>query len=551
MDSEEEKRLRAAALKTSESIRIVRQSAERALVAANEELERKNEELQEQREWFAVTLASIGDAVITTDTQGLVTFLNPVAESMTGWTSEEARGRPLEQVFHIINEVSQLAAPNPVNNVLQLGRVIGLANHTALIARNGTVVAIEDSAAPIRGQNGNLVGVVLVFRDVSERRRTEQVLREADRRKDEFLATLAHELRNPLAPIRTAAQILVSPELAPEQLQWAQSVIQRQVRHMALLLDDLLDIARITQGKLELKMERINLMDIVDSAVEAARPLLDTKQHSLVVSLPAEALILDADPLRLSQVLSNLLTNAAKYTDPAGHIELSASVQCGELRLSVKDNGIGIPVGSLNRIFEMFSQVETAAARTDGGLGIGLALVKGLVELHGGAIEARSDGPGLGSEFAVRLPLAASDVAAVPTNGTVAPPIASSGRRVLVADDNKDAADSLAMVLELSGHDVRVAHGGRAALALAQTFRPDVALLDIGMPELNGYEVAKELRREPWATGILLIALTGWGQDDDRQRAKDAGFNHHLTKPLDLDTLETLLANSRAILPKL
>jgi CheY-like chemotaxis protein len=278
--------------------------------------------------------------------------------------------------------------------------------------------------------------------------------------------------------------------------------------------------------------------------VEAARPLLDGKHHDFCVSLPAAELLLNADPLRLSQVLSNLLTNSAKYTDPAGHIELSVFVQDGELYLSVKDDGIGIAPESLKGIFEMFSQVDSASARTEGGLGIGLALVKGIVDLHGGTVSARSAGPGLGSEFIVRLPL-------TPANATTLPvadpdvPLLVSGRRVIVADDNKDAADALAMLLELSGHEVRVAHGGRAALSLAQTFRPDVAILDIGMPDLSGYDVAAQLRREPWGGAIVLIALTGWGRDDDRQRAASVGFDQHMTKPVNPEKLEAFLAQCR------
>ena len=373
-------------------------------------------------------------------------------------------------------------------------------------------------------------------------RASEQALRDADRRKDSFLATLAHELRNPLAPIRTAAQILGSQRLEPQQLHWAQQVIQRQVAHMALLLDDLLDIARITQGKLELKMERVRLTEIVDAAVETARPLLDSKHHQLTVTLPSEQLVLQTDPVRLSQILSNLLTNAAKYTDPAGHIELSGGVQNDTLWLSVKDDGIGIAPEALTRIFDMFSQIDSASVRAEGGLGIGLALVKGLLELHGGTIEATSEGLGQGSKFTVHVPLVASTATQKRASGADAPPLATAGRRVMVADDNTDAAEALAMLLELAGHEVRVAHGGRAALAIAQTFRPDVALLDIGMPDLSGYEVAKELRRLSWGAGICLVALTGWGRDDDRQRAMVAGFDRHLTKPIDAGALEALLA---------
>jgi len=365
-------------------------------------------------------------------------------------------------------------------------------------------------------------------------------LREQDRRKDEFIATLSHELRNPLAPIRAAAKVIASPAAAPAQLRQAQMIVERQVNHMALLLEDLLDIARITQGKLQLKKEIIELVPVVDAAVEAVRPTLEAKNQQLEVNLPSEAVRLDADHLRLSQVISNLLMNATKYSEPASRIALTCTVQGEALALSVKDNGVGIAPESLARIFEMFSQVDSMAARSEGGLGIGLALVKGIVELHAGRVEARSAGLGKGSEFIVHLPLAAqAQASATPITDEVQLP--SAGRRILVADDNRDAAESLAMLLEMAGHEVRVAHHGRAALAVAQAFRPDTALLDIGMPEMSGYEVAQALRNEPWAVGIRLIALTGWGQDSDRRRALEAGFDHHLIKPVDPDQLAGMM----------
>jgi signal transduction histidine kinase/ActR/RegA family two-component response regulator len=367
-----------------------------------------------------------------------------------------------------------------------------------------------------------------------------QKLREQDRRKDEFIATLSHELRNPLAPIRAAARVIASPQVAAPQLRRAQGIIERQVTIMALLLDDLLDIARITQGKLQLKKETVALFGLVDAAVESVRPTLTARNQELALSLPTEPVLLDADPLRLSQILSNLLMNAAKYSDPGSHIGLSATVQGESLLLSVKDDGIGIAAESIGGIFEMFSQVEGVSGRSDGGLGIGLALVKGLAELHGGTVEARSDGIGRGSEFIVRLPLAAPQAEGVPRATDAGAP-ASVRRRILIADDNRDAAESLSILLELAGHEVRVAHLGRTALSVAQVFRPDTALLDIGMPDLSGYEVAQDLRREPWGTGIQLIALTGWGQEEDRRRALEAGFDHHLTKPVDPEHLEGLI----------
>jgi CheY-like chemotaxis protein/nitrogen-specific signal transduction histidine kinase len=393
----------------------------------------------------------------------------------------------------------------------------------------------------VRNHSGRIIGAVAVVRDITQHKRAQAALREADRRKDAFLATLAHELRNPLAPIRTAAKIIAAPHLPTADLQRAQAIIERQVTHMALLLDDLLDIARITQGKLNLKKERVTLFDVVDAAVEAARPTVDRKNHHLTVNLPSDPIVLDADPLRLSQILSNLLTNAAKYSDPGGHIEVVGTIQDQTLTVSVKDDGIGIAAESIGRIFEMFSQVEGVTGRSDGGLGIGLALVKGLTELHGGTIEARSAGLGHGSEFILRLPLSLLRPGeTLPMADRARPPTRS---RILIADDNRDAADSLSMLLELAGHEVRVAHLGRAALSLAQAFRPDVAFLDIGMPDLSGYEVAQELRRESWGQGIQLIALTGWGQEKDRQQALEAGFNQHLTKPIDPDLLEALISN--------
>ena len=380
--------------------------------------------------------------------------------------------------------------------------------------------------------------------DQQQLTRLNQQLREQDRLKDEFLATLAHELRNPLAPIRTAAKIIASPQLAPAQLQRVRTIIERQVTHMALLLDDLLDIARITQGKLRLKKERVELSDVMDAAIEAARPRLEEKNHHLSVSLPAEAISLDADPLRLAQILSNLLINAAKYSNAGSRIDLQATHQADTLSVSLKDNGVGIAPESISRIFEMFSQVEEVEGRSEGGLGIGLALVKGLTELHGGTVEARSAGLGKGSEFIVRLPVSAHQVSTPRMPQPV--PVSPERRRVLIADDNRDAAESLSLLLELAGHEVRVVHLGRAALSLAQTFRPDIALLDIGMPDLSGYEVARALRQESWATALQLVAITGWGQDDDRRCALEAGFDHHLTKPIDPGQLESLIASRSA-----
>lgn len=388
--------------------------------------------------------------------------------------------------------------------------------------------------------DGVTVDVSAQKRDQLRLAQLNRELREQDRRKDEFIATLSHELRNPLSPIRVAARVIASPHVAPTQLTLARRIIERQVTHMALLLDDLLDVARITQGKLRLKKDTLALSDVVDAAVEAARPTLDSKNQHLAVTLPADPVLLDADHLRLAQILSNLLMNAAKYSDAGAHITLVGTVHDDMLSLSVTDDGIGIAPESLGGIFEMFSQAQDVAARSDGGLGIGLALVKGLTELHGGTVEAHSAGVGCGSTFVVRLPMAPPQRS--PGGADEAPaPVALLRRRILVADDNPDAAESLAMLLQQEGHEVHVAHQGHAALALAHEFRPDLALLDIGMPDVSGYDVARMLRREPWAATLQLIALTGWGQDADRRRALEAGFDHHMVKPVDPDRLVALI----------
>jgi PAS domain S-box-containing protein len=937
---DEESKLRAVALKNVESILIARQRAERELLLANERLEQQARELQQQRKWFEVTLSSIGDAVITTDTAARITFLNPVAETMTGWTTAEARGKPLDDIFRIVNEQTGEKAEAPVARVLLSGRVVGLANHTALVRRDGTAVAIEDSAAPIRNAEGEISGVVMVFHDVTARRtaeaalavsqqrfravfeqaamgiavtdiegrileanprfveilghsldelrerrlpgligtddsdvpdprmrallsgelanyaheqpfirqdgssvwaratvtllrnahghaervitvvediserrvaeialrdararldatlaaaeigtwtwdvrndcvvadrnfanmfgvppeaaagapsrtfmlaihhedrarvegsieaamkpatgrfeaeyrlrrndgsvrwiaargqtqfdeaghaiqlpgvalditerkhaeelrgrlaavvessddailskdldgiivtwnrgaqrmfgyesgevvgrsvtllippelakeepeilrrlrrgeridhyettrvkkdgtrisvslsvspirdgngnvvgaskiarditeqkraesrqrelydsaqreiqhreRAEAALRETDRRKDEFLATLAHELRNPLAPIRQAALISRSKSASEEQKQWSHDVITRQVHHMALLLDDLLDISRVTRGILELRSQMTNLATIVETAVETARPLIDAKRHSLEIALPQDPIDFAADPLRLAQILSNLLTNAAKYTDPEGRIRLSASATTDNITIRVTDSGIGIPPDALQEVFAMFSQVKSAQDRSEGGLGIGLALTKGLVKLHGGTIEVRSAGSGCGSEFIVQLPRRMLTTSRDEAIVTLAP-AGAGGKRVLIADDNQDAADSLAMLLRMDGYEVVVVHDGREALRTIESFQPEIALLDIGMPEINGYEVARRVRQQALGQTMTLIAVTGWGQASDKARASAAGFNHHFTKPVEPETLSRLL----------
>ncbi len=393
---------------------------------------------------------------------------------------------------------------------------------------------------PVRDAEGKIVGIFAQGSDVSEQVRAVHGLKEADRQKDEFLATLAHELRNPLAPIRQAAILARAPGTDPARQSWALDVIERQAGHMALLLDDLLDVSRISRGRLELRLEPVELRNVVDAAVETARPSLDRKHHRLSVTLPGAAVHLLADPLRLAQVLSNLLSNASKYTDAGGNIEVSASCEEQQVVIRVRDDGIGLSSQAQGQIFEMFSQVSSAIDRAEGGLGIGLALSRGLVGLHHGTIDVHSAGIGKGSEFVVALPLPRAEA------GNVEPAVAgrpagAGPRTVLLADDNVDALETMVALLELEGHKVWSAPDGHKALALAQEVRPDVVILDIGMPGLNGNEVAARIRAGESGQPTTLIALTGWGQAEDRARSNAAGFDHHLTKPVDFDRLKDLL----------
>ncbi|MEP6922266.1 MAG: ATP-binding protein [bacterium] len=374
-----------------------------------------------------------------------------------------------------------------------------------------------------------------------ERLRLIEQLRDQDRRKDEFLATLAHELRNPLAPIRNGLQLMRLATNNQATLDQARTMMERQVYQMVRLVDDLLDVARISQNKLELRKERVELAAVIGSAVETSRPLLERANHELLVELPSESMLLDADPVRMAQAFSNLLNNAAKYSHSGGRIWLTAEHRAGELVVSVRDAGVGIHADKLPHIFEMFVQVDRSLEHSQGGLGIGLTLVRRLIEMHGGSVEARSAGAGKGSEFIIRLPsivVAQSLRSPDEKPGKVDPIIR---RRILVVDDNRDSAESMAMVLSLSGHEVATGHDGLQAVEMAETFRPHVVFLDIGMPGLNGFEACRRIREQPWGQKIVLVALTGWGQEEDKRQSQEAGFNAHLVKPVDLAALEKLL----------
>ena len=431
------------------------------------------------------------------------------------------------------------AAESPALRALA-GEIVKDEEQIVRTPRTGELRDRQVSAAPVRDAAGNIIGSVAVVRDITDRKRVENALREADRRKNVFLATLSHELRNPLAPIRTAARLLESPLVSAEELERCRAIISRQVAQMASLLDDLLDVSRFTRGELTLKKTRVPLQQILDAAVEAVQPAIIAKRHRLTVEATA-APVLEVDPVRLTQVISNLLTNAAKYTDPGGSILLKTLRDSGSVQIQVTDSGIGLEPEMFARVFEMFVQLEPAKEHTEGGLGIGLALVKALVELHGGGIEVRSAGFGTGSTFTVSLP---PSVVIADAAGATSPPgaPAQAPRRVLIADDNADGAEILALLLRTAGHTVHVATDGAAAMELAADIKPDIAVLDIGMPGLSGYEVARRIRREAWGRGITLIAVTGWGQEEDKSAARAAGFDHHLTKPMDPGRLEALLA---------
>ena len=398
-------------------------------------------------------------------------------------------------------------------------------------------------AVPQKDSGGRVLRWFGTTSDIEEARRTAQALQAADRQKDEFLATLAHELRNPLAPIRTAVHLLSMPGVAEHTRTRAVEIVGRQVSHMSRLLDDLIDVARITQRRLVLKPEWVRVQAVVDTAIEAATPAAEAKRHTLTAAMEQPQQWVHADPVRLAQVLSNLLNNACKYTDPGGQVRLEVRSDGADILFAVTDSGIGMSAEALENVFAMFAQEQSALERSEGGLGIGLALAKGLVELHGGSIRASSPGIGAGSRFEVRLPNAPRAEEEAGAQPAAAPGATGSGRVVLLADDNVDAVEVLAELLRMADHEVHVASDGTAAADLAARVRPHVMVLDIGMPGLNGYEVARQVRAQPWGREALLVAATGWGQEEDRRKAMDAGFDLHLTKPFSPEQLLEAIAS--------
>jgi PAS domain S-box-containing protein len=489
---------------------------------------RRRAEENEQR--FRAFMQNSPNAVFLKDEAGRYVFISRAGEQMIGrtdWqglTDDELLPAPAARTVRARDgEVLQADAARSFDLTLQTQQ------------GERTVRSVKFPLRDARGRR--YVGSITM--DVTEHQQAQEALQQADRRKDQFIATLAHELRNPLAPIRTAVAILGRDGVAEADRAWSREVIERQVAHMGRLVDDLLDTARITSGKLLLRRQRVELGAVVAAALETSRPALDAAGHGLVTRLPAAQAVVDADPARLAQVLSNLLNNAAKYTPSGGAIELSVERAGGEALITVADNGMGFPADLAQQLFEPFAQ-WAPAGHPAAGLGIGLALVRGIVELHDGTASAASEGPGKGSRFEVRLPLADAGEAAkprvTPDQSRVRP-----GVRVLVADDNRDAADSLCRLLSLYGYEVRAVYDGSAALEACESFRPHAAVLDIGMPGQNGYDVARCLR-ERRGGEIRLVALSGWGGEGDVQRARAAGFDHHLTKPVDPAVLSEVLA---------
>ncbi|HVS77221.1 MAG TPA: PAS domain S-box protein, partial [Steroidobacteraceae bacterium] len=477
------------------------------------------------RAHLAAIVESSDDAIVSKTLDGTIRSWNRAAEQLFGYSAEEAVGEPIT----LIIPAERTEEEAQILGKLRRGERV---DHfeTVRVAKDGRRIDVALTISPIRDANGIVIGASKIARDITERKaseqaqqrtiaeltRAEEALREADRRKDEFLAVLAHELRNPLAPIRFAVAMARKEATREAGRRQAQAIIERQVEHMSRLLDDLLDVSRITRGTLILRRSPVDLASVVAAAQESARPIVEVRGHTLVVKLPGERIPLQVDPVRLAQVLANLLVNAAKYTDAGGRIELGARREGAELVVEVRDNGIGISAEMMPRIFTLFAQASPALERSEGGLGIGLALVRGLVELHGGTVSAHSRGAGQGSEFQVRLPI--TD-AVLPEEADERSEPAGAGTkplRLLVADDNRDSAATCAALLEASGHDVSVAHTGREAFDLACRLEPDALLLDIGMPGLNGYQLAERIRGTSWGRRSMLIAITGWGQEADK-----------------------------------
>jgi PAS domain S-box-containing protein len=489
----------------------------------------------EARDLLAAVVDSSDDAIVSMTLDGRVTSWNAGATQLFGYTANEMLG-------HTTLDLDSSLEVQSILDIVARGERVRH-RETVCFAKDGRRLDISLSAAPMRDHLGRTVGVAQVTRDITEAKKAEaairqsqEALRNADRRKDEFLALLAHELRNPLAPLVNAVELL-RPVAADPSLRRIREMMDRQLRQLQRLVDDLLDVSRISRGRFELRRAPVELGSAVETAIEGCQSLVATRGHALTIDRPPESLRIEGDFARLAQVFANLISNSAKYTEPGGRIEVALSRSGSEAIVSVRDSGIGIPQESMDIVFDMFSQVQAHKLHAGGGLGIGLALVRSLVEMHGGSVAAHSEGPGRGSTFTVRLPLL-QPVESSPA--TVRPPGTTDFKtqhkqRILIADDNIDAASSLSLLLEMYGHETRTASNGRQAVEMAEAFQPDIIFMDLGMPVLDGLEATKQIRATPWGQWTLIVALTGWGQERDRRATQEAGMDLHLVKPIDPD----------------
>jgi PAS domain S-box-containing protein len=519
--------------------------AQHDLEARQAELSTTNLELAskvEAQSLLAAIVASSEDAIVSKTLDGVVTSWNKGAEQLFGWTAEEAIGKSI----HLIVPPELRDQERNILDRLRLGERIEELE-VERKRKDGSRIEVSVTISPVRDRRGHIIGASKTARDITARKRweaqllrSEEALQEADRRKDEFLATLAHELRNPLAPISSGLHILRSASDRGQRM-IALEIMERQVNQMVRLVDDLLDVARITTGKVEIRHEPIDVADAITDAIETSQPLFGERHEHLTIVPPPQPVFVSGDRTRLAQVFSNLLNNSEKYSEPGQPITITLGREGNQAVIRITDTGIGIHPDMLPRVFDMFRQADRTGGRSRGGLGIGLSLVKRIVELHGGTVTAHSQGLGLGSEFTVRMP--AIEVQQTAVTPALVANGATAKRRILVVDDNADAAESLAALLTIGGHETRMAHDGPEALQQAERFHPDVVFLDIGMPTLDGHETAKLIRRQPWGKEMVLVALTGWGQSEDRRRSKDAGFNHHLVKPADPAVVEKLLSS--------
>lgn len=501
---------------------------------ASDLIERKGAEEATAR--LAAIVASSEDAIIGEDLNGIITSWNKGAERLFGYTANEMVGKsvalliPPDRIDEEPSILDRIRRGEPVNHY-----------ETVRQRKDGSRVHLSITVSPVEDARGRIIGGAKIARDITARKQAEEALLEADRRKSEFLALLAHELRGPLAPVRNGLQIVQLHGGNADAVAAAAGMMERQIGQMARLIDDLIDVSRISLGKLELRQEPLELTSVVRSVAEATLSVYEEMHHELTFTLSPQPIYVNADPIRLAQVVGNLLTNACKFTDKGGRIRLTVERESGQAVIKVLDTGIGIAADNLASIFETFSQVDSSLERSRGGLGIGLSLVRRVVEMHSGTVTVVSPGLGHGSEFVVRMPMLA-EMTELPVRTPVGVKQATIKRRVLVVDDNRDSANSLALLLQLSGHEVRTAHDGLEAVEAAATSLPEVILLDIGLPKLNGYGAALRIRKLPGGKSVKLVALSGWGQESDRRASEQAGFDLHLVKPVDPEVLDRLFA---------